>query len=596
MRWDEAVAKVDRWLATSAGGVERLKCRATGLYPTRQSRDGWRVPVEFDSGTRRFDILIGESFPFEPPRFALVDRPPHLTWPHVESDGVLCLLPSAAAVSGSDPVALVKYLLGEAVNLVETSERGANADDFRAEFLSYWPNDSDAPLVRSLLEPHGPSRLVSVHRLKGLYVVAETSESLTSWLDHAVPVKDTRIREIDPALLVWLELPMLPAEYPKSAKDVVTLVQRAGLGPHLDRLGAEQCQRIVVIIGALSVNGPALAAIVLKPEKSVRAGPGWRSRAGVERGFRPGHAPAALVAQRFLATTRPAKASVERVDTAWIHGRDNDPDLSRLQRAKVAIVGCGSLGGALALGLAQAGVGSLELIDPELLTTANVGRHPLGSSEVGLSKAKALAARIRTDYPHIQRCEGVLASWQQTVARTPDHFLAADLIVSTIGEWGPEATLNAWRHDSHPRPNVLFGWTEPHAVAGHVVGLVGGQGCLACGVTEWGEPLSPVASWPNGTGQRGEPACGVLYQPYGPVEIVHIVALITEAAIDVLIGRATEPFHRIWVAREMILERAGGVWSDSWKADNKLDPKGARIEERSWRPRSDCPICGGGTR
>ena len=592
-RWDGAFALVDRWLAASAGGVERLSDRAASLYPTRHVRDGWRVPIAFGGGERRFDILGGENFPFDPPRFVLVDRPPHLVWPHIESDGALCLLPSAAAVSATDPVAVVRLMLSKAVSLVEASEVGANEDDFRAEFLSYWPSEADAPLFRSLLVPHGPSRPVVVHRLKGIYVVAEDGEGLASWLDHAVPMKGTKAREVETALLVWLDRPMLPTEYPESSGDVVARVRLAGLGPQMDRLAAEQLQRIAVIFGAPSVNGPAFAAVVLKPKASDRC---QRARIGIERGFRPGHAPANVVASRFLASTRPAKAGVERVDAAWVHGRDNDPDLPRLQTAKVVVVGCGSLGGPLALGLAQAGVGSLDLVDPEPLKAANVGRHPLGASELGLSKAKALAARIRADYPHVRRSEGTQASWEWVASHDPGRLLAADLVVSTIGEWGPEAALNAWPRDRRPRPDALFGWTEPHAVAGHVVGLVEGEGCFACGLSEWGEPLLPVASWPNGTGQRGEPACGVLYQPYGPVEIMHVVALIMEAAIDVLLGRAPKPFHRIWVAREVILDRAGGEWSEEWMASYGADPKGACIKERAWKPRPDCSICGGSAR
>jgi hypothetical protein len=282
---------------------------------------------------------------------------------------------------------------------------------------------------------------------------------------------------------------------------------------------------------------------------------------------------------------------VERVDSGWIHGRDSDADLPRLRDGKVVVVGCGSLGGPVALALAQAGVGNLTLIDPEVLKAANVGRHPLGASEIGLSKANALAARIRQDYPHVRRCVGQMESWRTAAERDPNLLLGAGLVISTIGEWGAEATLNAWRRDRGPDHHFLFGWTEPHAVAGHAVGLVGYSSCLACGLTDWGEPLLPVASWPNGTGQRGEPACGVLYQPYGPVEVAHIVALITEAAIDVLLGRATRSFHRVWIAREAVLERAGGIWSDPWMAATAGDPKGARVVDRYWEPRGDCPIC-----
>lgn len=279
------------------------------------------------------------------------------------------------------------------------------------------------------------------------------------------------------------------------------------------------------------------------------------------------------------------------MDPGWIHGRDSDPDLPRLRESKVFLAGCGSLGGPLTLALAQAGVGNLTLIDPEVLKAANVGRHPLGASEIGRSKAKALAARAQLGYPHVRRCVGEMDNWETAAERDPTLLLSADLVVSTIGEWGAEAALNAWRLDHSPDIRLLFGWTEPHAVAGHAVGLIGVDGCLACGLADWGEPLLPVASWPKGAGQRGEPACGVLYQPYGPVEIAHVVAMITEAAIDVLLGRATRSFHRIWIAREAAIKRVGGVWSDPWMAATAGDAKGARVVERSWEPRGDCPIC-----
>jgi hypothetical protein len=150
-RWDRAVATVHRWLMGHAADVTRLGVKAADLYPARNASDGWRVPITFGSGARRFDILIRDGFPFDPPLLALFDRPPHLTWPHVESDGVLCLLPNAAAVSATNPIAVIQRLLAEAVRLVEESEAGTNIDDFRTEFLSYWPNDADAPPVWSLL-------------------------------------------------------------------------------------------------------------------------------------------------------------------------------------------------------------------------------------------------------------------------------------------------------------------------------------------------------------------------------------------------------------------------------------------------------------
>ncbi|MGX7705589.1 E2/UBC family protein [Methylobacterium sp. Gmos1] len=590
-RWTEAVEIIDKWLTASASGVSRLNKDTLALYHTRDVCCGWRIPIGFATGERRFDILVGSSFPFEGPRLALVDRPPYLTWPHIEADGCICLLPGGATISSNDPVAVLKHLLDEAVRWLETSEAGTNIEDFRAEFLSYWSPDADAPLVRSLVEPHGPSRAIVVNRFKGLYVLAESVAALSMWLDHARLGKTLKDREIDPALFVWLDQPMLPDEFPATPTDIVARVRAAGLEGQLTRLGAQQLQRIVVLFGAPTSNGPAFCATVLVISGQNQPRRGALRANNFERGFRPGHTPAEILAQRFLGAGRVRKAAVERMDPNWIHGRDADPYLPTLRASKVVVIGCGSLGAPIALGLAQAGVGSLNLIDPDILMASNVGRHPLGAAEVGFRKARALAERIRSNYPHIIRAEGHCEQWAATLARAPELLVGADLLISTIGDWGPEAALNAWRSEQKDRPDVLFGWTEPHAVAGHAVGLVRNQGCFACGMSAWGEPMLPVAAWPHGTGQRGEPACGVMYQPYGPVEAAHVAAVITEAALDILLRRSDAPFHRIWVARESVLMRAGGAWSEPWRDFVGGSPEGGCILERPWPAEAGCYVC-----
>ena len=42
-----------------------------------------------DKMLRRIDVLATAAFPAVPVRTALVDHPVFMTWPHVESDGVL---------------------------------------------------------------------------------------------------------------------------------------------------------------------------------------------------------------------------------------------------------------------------------------------------------------------------------------------------------------------------------------------------------------------------------------------------------------------------------------------------------------------------
>src|SRR5207253_1795376 len=63
-------------------------------------------------------------------------------------------------------------------------------------------------------------------------------------------------------------------------------------------------------------------------------------------------------------------------------------------------VGLGSVGSALSLMAARAGVGRFTLIDPEPLDAANIGRHCCGLSAVGTAKVNAVEQLIRQVNPH----------------------------------------------------------------------------------------------------------------------------------------------------------------------------------------------------
>jgi molybdopterin/thiamine biosynthesis adenylyltransferase len=70
------------------------------------------------------------------------------------------------------------------------------------------------------------------------------------------------------------------------------------------------------------------------------------------------------------------------------------PDAPRLKGFRAVVFGAGALGGNVAVALAESGVGTLDLVDGDILTPGNVVRHVAGHWAVGWPKVAAVAATI----------------------------------------------------------------------------------------------------------------------------------------------------------------------------------------------------------
>ncbi|MBW3098814.1 ThiF family adenylyltransferase [Pseudohoeflea coraliihabitans] len=551
-----ALAAVDAALASYGERVDGGTLRRT--YPARATAAGWRIPVNFPDQLRRMDLLAENGFPWTPPKIALVDRPPFLTWPHVEEDGILCFLPSGASVDSSRPADTARALLGEACEMVQKLAAGEMGEDFESEFISYWGRSSDDALVPvySLCATDGESRVIYCWRGARFTLLADTREELEKWLRNRLSTKRDASFSIEPALLVALDHPPRPSQYPRSGAELAGFIEQADpdAADALRQLLQGLPQRFIAAFCARTVNGPAFACVSVDRPEAPRW-PGGRGGDPISKGFRPGNVPPELRLNRFLGG-QTAKRPVERADPSWVHGRDQDPDAGSLRERIVVCVGCGSLGAPVVEFLARAGVGKLILIDPETLRWANVGRHILGASDVGERKAVALAHRLRTDLPHID-VEALPFRLEQVLRDRSEHLSEADLIISTTGDWGPESLLNDWHSAIGRSMPVIYGWAEPHACAGHALAIAGKGGCLRCGFDAKGRYQFEITGWANPT-EVQEPGCGAVFQPYGPVAMSNIASRVAELGIEFLVGSARTSMARTWVGRPARIRGLGG--------------------------------------
>lgn len=149
-----------------------------------------------------------------------------------------------------------------------------------------------------------------------------------------------------------------------------------------------------------------------------------------------------------------------------VHNR-NLADATDLSGLKIAVVGCGTVGGYVVSFLFQAGAGSgngtMELFDADILTTENLGRHYLGVEYLGVNKALALSKEIRQVsgtkidiVPHKVKIDPA------DIENLTRKF---DLLVDTTGDISFSTSLC---HNVHRAKNpipVFYGWVDAGGLA-----------------------------------------------------------------------------------------------------------------------------------
>ncbi len=266
------------------------------------------------------------------------------------------------------------------------------------------------------------------------------------------------------------------------------------------------------------------------------------------------------------------------------------PAVAPLFGKRVLMIGAGSLGSEVALLLVKSGVGSITLVDPEFLDYPNVGRHALGVTQVRTSKAKSLAEKLAGDFPHMRSIKHYAERWQSLFGKRPEIFQNTDLIISTVGSWVAEGRLNQVTRNEADFPPVIYGWAEPFSVAGHAV-LIGSDGpCFACGMDHFGKPLQTVCEWDTET-TRKQPHCGASFQPYGPISLSGVAALVAKTTTKALLGEVhpgTEAVY--WSSKEEISEHGGRFTPDFLNFFPNV-PEFGGTRQFEWRQKGDCAFC-----
>ena len=220
----------------------------------------------------------------------------------------------------------------------------------------------------------------------------------------------------------------------------------------------------------------------------------------------------------------------------------------RLQAARVVLIGGGGIGGEVGEGLARKGVGTLEILDPDLVQLSNLSRQRFFEEDLYANKAVALASNLAREATDSSEITGHPLSFEEALRRGLD--LGGDLIVCGVDNNATRVRVSRQFLDMRP---VVFIGVDELADHGYVFVQEGAGPCFAC-------------LFPHALDEAGGGEC---VKTGAVKDILKVVAGIALYAVDSLLMAR----KRAWNYREVSL--AGFV------------PDASKLVNR----RAGCPVC-----
>ncbi|MGD9637518.1 MAG: ThiF family adenylyltransferase [Alphaproteobacteria bacterium] len=568
-------------------------------YSGRKISFGWSLLFSFPCGTKkRLHLLIDKNFPYSLPRVALEDKSFYMKWPHVEEDGILCLgSKNSNAIDNSNIACMVFGAFRSAYELIEACLDESCFSDFDTEFNSYWCREEhDSEAFLSLLDDSRKTRKVMFANVKDRVLVCDDKKHGQRWINNFFTFKPEEKVTFKKGVFLWLSKPLRPP-YPKSGKEVLSLIKECAEQSDAKIIGEtlkDIPNTFPIFFGFETKNGPALGCFYTERPKTEKL-PNGKEINPITNGFRPGKIPFKVITTRYLSKADIKPRKVDRVDHAWLHGRAVDETSNSIRNKSVAIIGLGAVGSFVAAILVKAGVGNIVLIDDDKLSWVNIGRHVLGAQHVGKYKSRALSEDLRRNHPNLNVIYDDPSIIQSVLLERIDVLQKCDIIIDLTADWIAKSILNEFWHRGMLSAPLVFGWTERFGVAGHAIALINkNHGCYQCGCNFDGGLLNPLTNWPEDMPVFQEPACGTVFQPYGPTEQGFSNSLISNLIIDVLMKNIEQSVHRVWVGPKKKINHYRGCISDDWKEITKHIEEHGGIVCRNWERRKDCPVCGKG--
>ncbi|MEZ8142868.1 ThiF family adenylyltransferase [Enterovibrio sp. FF113] len=490
--------------------------------------------------------------------------------PHISNNGFLCFADNDQSqwnpLDGASFAAAIDNSITKTLNVAV--DNYANPEEYRNEFSNYWEGHCRAFSFEALPTENKIIKYCSLKVKTGRDV-----EETTEFVVYTEPDERRRWLELrgenstseDASAIVvtvkrnnWAPTTVWP---PLSFADVIDWLAKADRSAHdnlIFQLVKLSAKRTVVILQIIGEGQIGFKLTFSSQYQKLFQSWSHRKKRSVRSMIAPIRSSKAV---EFF-----ARLSIEVIDRNAVFLRNRPkPEIGDIRNKRIALIGCGTIGGYVAEYLVKAGAGvgsegSLTLYDSDRLSIGNLGRHRLPASFVDWNKADGLAKLIEDDALHPVS----VYVKKEDFEIFPENLKEYDVVVDATGRVPVSLALaGAVREIKSNPPTIIHGLN--HRWGQESIAFIdNGKACYGCldklVNAEVGQPDFDTSRY----------SCGSTYTPYDANVSVISAALVVEAVLNTL-----EPKHK-WTYTK--------ITSEKTKSQKRL------ILE----PWTDCKVCGRG--
>ncbi|ADD03114.1 UBA/THIF-type NAD/FAD binding protein [Thermoanaerobacter italicus Ab9] len=567
-----------------------------------------KVLLEGQSVT--IQIALDDRFPLHKPLFFLKPYDALGFIPHVDINGFICYIRDEGIVIDTDnPLAIIEESFERVIKTLTDGKSGANYKDIQEEFEAYWGNLKDVSFIESNVELTNNVKVVKAAAFENYprWFVGDSVNEIINYCYKYIG----RTRMGKPTFTDALYIPLRDGTIlnPPYYGDFWTVKQFRNL---IYKNITSSNKRILEKIVKRKIRYDEVLIVLV----SIPLSNGNKSLIGVKYSeFIPIEMNKNRLKKelshplyRTDANCKFVPLSVIRHDKAYIIPRGGGNSL--LKDKKVALIGCGSVGGYIAVELAKAGIQKITLIDQDYLMQENVYRHVLGTDSLLMEKYKngekvevlsnpkiiGLKNEIerKLPYTNVDVLPEYIDKIENIISNNTIDFKQFDLVIVAIGNPTIELYLNEFFHKNENMPPVIFTWVEAYGIGGHALltNNNGKSGCLKCLYTDPFDEKAPLynrasfaAAGQNFTKQVS--GCSSVYIPYSSLDSMQTAILATRLAIDTLSGKEKDNPILSWKGNADIFIENGFKLSDRYSI-----PYEQLYDSRYLYKNKSCKICG----